>query len=392
MNVKKILTLFIICFLLGACISKESANIYNGIPNTEVIETITAANDYQVYNQPDDNSQVVGGIRSGESLDIYQKIEKEDCTWMQIGIEKWIKGDKMLISLSAANNWEEMAQILCNGYWISMPVFDDSTIYNIYLSKDISKYNTVNLGLSTDKPYIDGGCDFSSPTAKAIGIASSIEYKRNNNVWDPIDFDVVDEKDEYSKYIFESDDTINKIASFNSTGNCEFAFTYVYDYSRIQEGKIVITSTRHISTTPYQLYNSTQSRQPLYSDTTSDQLLSYYAYDTGFLWEGDVTYTWNLYYYPTLEKALEEFEDGSIGEIEILAKVINIRKGSFINKKTDNKVGEAKTGDKFKVYRIWDDRCIYTNDQYVWYQIDNDKWIADDGTWLKYTPYQPEQR
>lgn len=126
----------------------------------------------------------------------------------------------------------------------------------------------------------------------------------------------------------------------------------MYEYSRIQEGKIVITSTRHISTTPYQLYNSTQSRQPLYSDTTSDQLLSYYAYDTGFLWEGDVTYTWNLYYYPTLKKALEEFEDGSIREIEILAKVINIRKDSFINEKTDNKVGEAKKGDKFKVYRI----------------------------------------
>lgn len=65
----------------------------------------------------------------------------------------------------------------------------------------------------------------------------------------------------------------------------------------------------------------------------------------------------------------------------VSSKAINIRTTPNVGS-NDNVVGQANMGDTYKVLEK------YSNDNYVWYKIGDNKWIANDGSWcIEYGEY-----
>jgi len=68
----------------------------------------------------------------------------------------------------------------------------------------------------------------------------------------------------------------------------------------------------------------------------------------------------------------------TLGKIEVINGPINIRKGAGTSYSTD---GQAAVG---KVYEVYEKK---TADGFTWYRIGTDRWIADNGSWVKFTAY-----
>ena len=78
----------------------------------------------------------------------------------------------------------------------------------------------------------------------------------------------------------------------------------------------------------------------------------------------------------TKEEATAE-TDTEIGTLTTKTEMLNIRKGPS---ETTEKIGNLSKGDKESVYEIKE------NDNYTWYRIGKDRWVADDaGNWVEYT-------
>ena len=72
-------------------------------------------------------------------------------------------------------------------------------------------------------------------------------------------------------------------------------------------------------------------------------------------------------------------ENEAIGTVTINAKEINMRADSSTN---FDVTGSVSQGQIYNVYEIVDSQDL------TWYQIGCNKWIADDGNWLTFTPKQ----
>ena len=65
----------------------------------------------------------------------------------------------------------------------------------------------------------------------------------------------------------------------------------------------------------------------------------------------------------------------AVKQRQITADILKVRSEPTVNK--DNQVGKLVKGDIVDVYQT------RISDKYIWYMIDINKWIADDGTWSR---------
>ena len=72
-------------------------------------------------------------------------------------------------------------------------------------------------------------------------------------------------------------------------------------------------------------------------------------------------------------------DDGAIGEITYKEKNVNVRTSP---EKAGRKIGINIPGATYRVYEIKE------ADGYTWYRISSDCWIANDGKWGTYTPFE----
>ena len=81
------------------------------------------------------------------------------------------------------------------------------------------------------------------------------------------------------------------------------------------------------------------------------------------------------------DDVLSEVSGGAAGQMTVIgyARVIttnlNIRSAAS---KNSSFLGQTNAPDQHNVYQI------VQNEGYVWYMIDVNKWIANDGTWVKF--------
>ncbi len=79
------------------------------------------------------------------------------------------------------------------------------------------------------------------------------------------------------------------------------------------------------------------------------------------------------------EKALEipESHEGEpIGKVKVLVDNLNSR---GVPEEYGEKLEKVKKGEEYIVYEI------FKGTNYTWYRIDEQRWIADDGSWVQYT-------
>ena len=334
--IKSLISILLICFL-SAC---SSSNNTPQQPITyenevEVSETITISENTQIYSSPNEEGEVVGEITNGENINVISKIEDKDYDWYKLEDNKWIKVNHQVNSLSSANNWEEMAKIVTNGYWFTEYRDKDSEYINIIA---VNKFYTIGLGLDTDKT----ACCLEGKGVAYLG------YTFNN-----------EECVSWGSLEYVSEDVANKRVSMRGSNCTEVGMEIVFDYSNLDQG--ILTADGKIS-----------------AMENADDYFSY-----------------TFYYYSTLEEALNVFGDGTIGEIEILAKKINIRRW---NSATGEPMGSVSQGEKYKIYERYDGTkygdYYPESTRYIWYVINENpaQYVADDGTWIKYTPYEFEYR
>lgn len=78
---------------------------------------------------------------------------------------------------------------------------------------------------------------------------------------------------------------------------------------------------------------------------------------------------------------------GTMGSVTINVDSINIRQYPY---KTSDKIGSAKLGETYVVYGYEKHTSEVEGNPYTWYQIGYNMWVADDGTWLTFTPNEKE--
>ncbi|MCR4632617.1 MAG: hypothetical protein K5648_00650 [Erysipelotrichaceae bacterium] len=65
-----------------------------------------------------------------------------------------------------------------------------------------------------------------------------------------------------------------------------------------------------------------------------------------------------------------------IGRAKVITTNLNIRNSYS---KQSKYMGQTNAPATYDVYEI------VQNEGYIWYRIDTDKWIANDGTWVEFT-------
>jgi len=65
-----------------------------------------------------------------------------------------------------------------------------------------------------------------------------------------------------------------------------------------------------------------------------------------------------------------------IGRAKVVTTNLNIRRSYS---KESKLMGQTNAPASYDVYEI------VQNEGYIWYRIDTDKWIANDGTWVQFT-------
>jgi len=374
---KRLIVILISLFIITSCSSTsvENNNKQETVYENEIALTDTSidvSKDLDIYSSPDDNGNVVGKIGKGSSINAVSKIEADDYVWYKINDNNWIKIEQnsSSIQLIDASNWEEMVVAMTNGYWLIVPDYDPKNKQDsgICQSWNIVKYHTINLGLETDRSYND--CPLNG---KGIGVS----YVLRSN-YGSVDYSYdAGAEDYFDQLLNDNDDVNNKKAHF-LPASCRDGYdrSTIFDYSNINNG---IVKSEHEFFVCYGMCLSSNGCIP--NDYVS---LSYIEPSKSISHENKVVSIYaDQYYYPTIEEALEAFGDGIMGEIEVLANVVNVRDIAGINPHRDNKVGKVKKGEKYKVYAI--DESL-NDESYVWYQIGDNQWVADDGTWMKYTP------
>lgn len=73
------------------------------------------------------------------------------------------------------------------------------------------------------------------------------------------------------------------------------------------------------------------------------------------------------------EKATQD--TGGIGKVTVLVDKLNIRAGSSVETEKNGTAVNGKTYDVFEIKK---------NEEYTWYRIGDNRWIADNGTWCNY--------
>ena len=80
------------------------------------------------------------------------------------------------------------------------------------------------------------------------------------------------------------------------------------------------------------------------------------------------------------DEELKEVAGGASYRVIGIAKVIttnlNIRSGASTS---SSRLGQTNAPAQYEVYEI------EQNEGYIWYRIDYNKWIANDGTWVEFT-------
>lgn len=317
----QIIISFCILLSISSC-SHNGSN--NNEPTREVIETITISNESRIYTAPNLSAQILGELKIGESIDIYKKIEEEDVIWYQIDNDKWIKEDKNE-SLTSANNWEEMALIISQGYWLLLS--DTQVGYLPFV--ELVKFNTINFGNDIDKK---AHCIEDNQKGLCFEEYTESKYKENGTI-------------RIGSFIFVSDDTNNKIVTLSEYSCSSGGRLMQLDYSKLKQNMLLADVTVYNIESPEQFE------------------------------------TYTFYYYPTLETGLVAKEENALGEVEILANVVNIRPTPKVYA-GDEPIGKVEKGQKYKVYQIINNGF----EPYIWYEIGPGQYIADDGTWLTFTP------
>ena len=339
----KITTILIsisLLLVLTGCISINKSDSYIKETNMEVIETITTKNDSFVYSSPDSNSKLDEEIKADESLDIYQKIEEDDIIWYQIGKDRWIKQDKII---SFENMSHEELLNLLDGKYISFI----TTGFAPWLGNTGIAYEKMILKIDRNDQYMK-----ISPVKQG-----QKNVLLNNEV---VEFEPMTE--EMNKTWWFSD--YDRINFYNlETEHIEGFTNDVSNY-------IIVSFNKDIS-------SNNINFQVTYDYETADMLY------TG-MYKGEAFDTYEEALNSNIEKSVDDDfikQYGAIGYVEVNVDNLNIR---FEHSTRSQKIGTANKGELFIVFDKVND------EGYTWYKVSgyDGCWIADDGTWLTFTPKQ----
>ena len=417
--IKKLFILVLILFVLTSCNNDTSTDVQNESNKNNIVEVsengiATVLDDTFVYSTPNEEDNTTEVFGKNDTLEYIAVYKTENYNWYKIDNDKWIKSDSNLLirknaKLPEAANWEEMANIITNGYWlIRSEVSNDD--YQIEIFK------TLNLGLASDEENYCLSC--------------STKAKDHNNKKGIITTTAVEiPYSDFSRcYLIEHDDIQNKLVSFIPAFCTDFYETFLtIDYSKISSGILFFDCVdRMVENGKEYFYNETYYYFETFEEAEKTMLQFnksiigtanvitngeksykikenskfklpiedgvYYVFD--IVKESDETWynisqhknyvdsEFNRAWINDKEMLIEytQNQDNQMNELpvntksigKVIIKVDNLRIRSDKTTNAD-KVGVVGNGE---IYNVYD---IHQDNDYTWYRIGNNMRIADDG-------------
>ena len=311
--------------IIMVCILLTSCIADTAQSEMKTIGRITVATDSSIYSSPNSDDKLEENIKANESIDIYQKLETDDVIWYQIGKDKWIKEDKKPVS----------AHVDLTG--INSDNFEEYVNGKYFAFRTYDKWNSLPNG------FVKEFCVF------------KFNIDGNNLHFEKYDFT-------NNKPVYFSDTSYQEIGGYRY-GFFTFHYNYAknLDYQKMKEYDLLA------------IYEATNNDL---SDENPEAYLSFKYEGEDVLQNSYQHLALEGYLYDNLEQVLE---NETIGTITITANKINKR---TYHSTISDIVGEVKKGETCNVFEIENSG----SDGYTWYQIGYTQWIADDGTWLTYTP------